>query len=78
MVCEEVDTFPHASVAVHVLVTLYDPVQAASVVTSFDVSVNALPHASVAMATANTGAAGQLIVDTAGNGAITGASVSIT
>ena len=78
MVCDEVDAFPHPSVAVHVRVMLYDPAQAPFAVTSFDVIVMALPHASVAMATANTGVAGQLIVDMAGKGAITGASVSIT
>jgi hypothetical protein len=47
-------------------------------VTSLDVNVNVLPQASEAVATANTGTPGQLIVDTAGNGVITGASVSIT
>ena len=44
MVCDDVDTFPHPSVAVHVLVTLYDPAHAPSVVTSAKVKVNALPH----------------------------------
>ena len=38
--------------------------------------MNALPQASVAVATANTGAAGQLIVVGAGNVAITGAVIS--
>ena len=38
--------------------------------------MNALPHASVAVATSNTGVAGQLIVDAAGNAAITGAVIS--
>ena len=70
--------FPHPSVAVQVLLTLYDPAHAPGVVTSFDVKVNVLPHASIAVATANTGTAGQLIVDIAGSGAITGASVSMT
>ncbi len=64
--------------AVQVLVTLYDPAHAPFVVTSFDVNVNALPHASVAVATANTGVAGQLIVDVAGNEAMTGAVISCT
>ena len=76
MVCEAVETLPQASVAVHVLVTLYDPAQRPGVVTSADVSVNALPQASTAVATANTGVAGQLIVDGAGRAAITGAVIS--
>jgi hypothetical protein len=38
--------------------------------------VNALPHASVAVATAKTGVAGQLIVLVAGNDEITGAVIS--
>ena len=78
IVWDLVEIFPHPSVAVHVRVTLYVPAHAPLVVTSFDVSVKALPHASVAVAVANTGTAGQLIVDIDGNGAITGASVSIT
>ena len=47
-------------------------------VTSADVNVNALPHASDAVATAKTGVAGQLIVDVAGRAAITGAVISWT
>ena len=78
IVWDLVDIFPHPSVAVQVLFTLYDPAHAPGVVTSFDVSVNVLPQASVAVATANTGTAGQLIVDIAGSGAMTGASVSMT
>lgn len=78
MVCEDVDAFPQASVAVHVLVMLYAPAQAPLVVSSMEVRVNALPHASVAVATAKTGAAGQLIVVGDGKTPITGASVSIT
>ena len=78
MVCDLVDTFPHPSVAVHMRVTLYVPAQAPLVVTSFEVNAKTLPHASVALATANTGTAGQLIVEIEGSGAITGASVSIT
>ena len=76
MVCDEVDAFPHPSVAVHVLVTLYDPAQAPSVVASFEVKVNALPHASVAIAVANTGVAGQIIVDATGKSPNTGAVIS--
>ena len=40
--------------------------------------MNALPQSSVAVATANTGVAGQLIVLTAGSGSITGAVISCT
>ena len=76
IVCEPVDAFPHASVAVHVLVMLYDPVQAPFVVTSFEDSAKALPHASMAVATANTGIAGQLIVVGSGNAPIIGAVIS--
>ncbi len=76
IVCDDVEIFPQASVAVHVLVTLYEPAQAPFVVTSAEVSVNVLPHTSVAVATANTGVAGQLIVDGAGKAPITGAVMS--
>ena len=78
MVWDLVDVFPPPSVAVQVRVTLYVPAQAPLVVTSFEVNAKTLPHASVALATANTGTAGQLIVEIEGSGAITGASVSIT
>ena len=71
-----VDEFPHPSVAVQVLVTLYDPAQAPLEVTSAEVSVNELPQASDAVATANTGVAGQLIVDDEGSVLITGAVIS--
>ncbi len=43
---------------------------------SFEVKVKALPQLSVAVATANTGVAGQLIVVGAGNVAMTGAVIS--
>ena len=72
IVCDVVDELPHKSVAVQVLVTLYDPAQAPFVVTSVDESVNELPHASDAVAAANTGVAGQLIVEGAGSDAMTG------
>ena len=64
--------------AVHVLVTLYEPVQAPLVVTSAKFKLKALPHASDAVAVANTGVAGQLMVVGAGNDAITGAVISCT
>jgi hypothetical protein len=76
IVCVAVETLLQASVAVHVRVTLYDPVQAPLVVTSADVNVNALPQISVAVATANTGVAGQLMVDGAGSALSTGAVIS--
>ena len=76
MVCEAVETLPQPSAAVHVLVTLYEPAQAPGVVTSAEVKVNALPQASVAVAVAKEGVAGQLIVVTPGNAAITGAVIS--
>ena len=78
IVCDAVVELPQASVAVHVLVILYEPAHAPFVVTSADVNVKALPQASVAVATANTGVAGQLMVDVAGNAAITGAVISWT
>jgi hypothetical protein len=78
IVCDAVDTLPHASVAVHVLVTLYDPAQAPFVVTSAEVNVIAPPHPSVAVAVAKTGVAGQLIVVGEGNDAMTGAVISCT
>ena len=76
MLCDAVEELPQASVAVHVRVTEYAPAQAPDVVTLEDVSVNAEPHASEAVAVANEGAAGQLIVLGAGNDAITGAVIS--
>jgi TATA-box binding protein (TBP) (component of TFIID and TFIIIB) len=69
---------PQASVAVQVRVTLYEPAQAPGVVTSADVRVNALPQASEAVATANTGVFGQSIVAGDGKEAITGAVTSCT
>ena len=76
IVCELVDELPQPSVAVHVLVTLYAPAHAPFVVTSVNVRLNALPHPSEAVAVANTGVAGQLIVDGAGSEAMTGAVMS--
>ncbi len=78
MVCEAVEEFPQASTAVHVLVTEYDPAQAPLVVTSLKLNVAPDPQASVAVAVANEGVAGQEIVDGAGKAAIAGAVLSIT
>ena len=76
MVCEALELLPQASVAVHVRVTLYDPAQAPGVVKSEEVSVKALPQASTAVATANTGVEGQSMVVGSGKAAITGAVIS--
>ena len=76
IVCEAVDEFPHKSVTVQVLVALYEPAQAPGVVTVMDVQLKALPHASVAVGTANTGTAGQLINVGAGKAPITGDVIS--
>ena len=61
MIWEAVDELPHASVAVHVLVTLYVPAQDPCVVASVNVMVTVASHASVAVGAVNTGTAGQLI-----------------
>ena len=76
IVCEAVEEFPHASVAVQVLVTLKDPAQAPGVVLSAKVSVKALPQASVAVATAKAGTLEQSMVAGPGNGSMTGAVTS--
>jgi flagellar biogenesis protein FliO len=78
MVCDAVEVLPQASVAVQMRVVLYDPAQSPLVVTSAKVSVNALPHSTSAVATANTGTAGQFMVVGAGRDAITGAVTSCT
>lgn len=78
MVWVAVDAFPHSSVAVHVLVTEYEPSHVPGVVTSLKVNANTLPQISVAVAVANEGTAGQLIVVGAGSGSMTGATVSVT
>ena len=76
MICEAVDKFPHSSIAVHVLVTLYEPAHAPELLTSSDVRVKSLPHASVALAVAKTGVDGQFIVVSGGNVAMIGAVTS--
>ena len=73
IVCEAVEEFPQASVAVQERVTLYEPAHAPVVVTSSDVRVTAAAQLSVATATANTGEAGQSMVVVVGKGSITGA-----
>ena len=78
MVCEAVVLFPQASEAVQVRVTLYEPAQVPGVVTSSNVSNGFSSQASVAEATANSGVAGQLMVEAEGNSAITSAVTSCT
>ena len=70
------EELPQSSEAVHVRVTEYAPAHAPAVVTSEEVSVNAEPHASEAVAAAKEGVAGQPMVADAGREAITGAVIS--
>ena len=72
MVCEAVDELPHASVAVHVLVTEYSCAHVPGVVASAKDNDGDESHASLAVAAANAGAAGHSIVLGAGSDAITG------
>lgn len=78
MTCDAVELLAHPSWAVHVRVTVNVPIQAPGVVTSWKVSVNALPQASVAVAVAKDGVAGQSMIVGIGRDAITGASISCT
>src|SRR5438034_10985798 len=68
---------PQASVAVQVRVRRSEEGRAGFVFTSAKVSVKALPQASVAVATANTGVAGQEMVLGAGRAAITSAAGTV-
>ncbi len=52
IVCDEVDAFPHTSVAVHVLAMVYLLAQVPGVVTSFTVMVTAPAQLSVAVTAA--------------------------
>ena len=61
MVPLQVAVLPQSSVAVHVLLTLYVPVQVPGVVRSENVMVTLGSQASVAVGGVNTGVAGQLI-----------------
>ncbi len=78
IVCEAVELFPQASVAVQVRVTLYSPAQLPSIVSSSKVNVKLLPHASVAVAVSKDGVAGQFITVGSGNPSIVGAVTSCT
>ncbi len=73
-----VAVFPHASVAVHVLTIVYAPSHAPGVVTSAKVNVTSPVQLSLAVGVANSGTAGQSIVDVSGSVEITGAKVSPT
>ena len=70
--------FPQASVAVHVLTTVYDPAQLPCVFTSLKINATSPAQLSVAVGVANSGVAGQFIVDGAGNSEITGSRLSLT
>src|SRR5664279_5343925 len=78
MVWAAEELLPQASVAIQLRVTLYEPAHEPGVVISLNTRVNAEPQASLAVATANTGTAGQSIVESAGSGSITGAVTSCT
>ena len=78
IVCEAVDELPHASVAVHVRVTVNSFAQVPGVVALVNVNDGEASHASVAVAAANAGVAGHSIVLGAGSAAITGAVLSST
>ena len=62
--------------AVHVLVTVYDPAHAPLVVASANVKLIELPQASDAVAIVKTGVAGQFMVDGAGREEMTGGVIS--
>ena len=70
------EALPQASEAVHVRVTEYVPAHAPAVVASEEVSVNAEPQASEAVAAAKEGVAGQSIVPGEGSDAMIGAVIS--
>ena len=76
MVCDAVEELPQASAAVHVRVTEYAPAHAPAVVASEEVSVNADPQASEAVAAAKEGVTGQSMVAGEFRDAMTGAVIS--
>jgi Ni,Fe-hydrogenase III small subunit len=75
MVCDALATLPHASVAVHVLVTEYSLGQLPGVVTSANVNVG-VPQLSVAVGVVHDGVPVHSIVVGAGSAEITGGVVS--
>jgi hypothetical protein len=72
-----VTVLPQASLAVHVLVTLYSVAQTPGVVTSLNVRVVG-PHPSVAVGEENTGVAGHWIVSGPATPLIEGSVLSST
>src|SRR6185295_12958931 len=78
IVCEAVEEFPQASVAVQVRVTEYSLAQVPGVVASANVNAGDASQASVAVAVTKFGVAGHCIVLAAGREAITGAVLSST
>jgi len=77
IVCDALATFPHASVAVHVLVTEYSLGQLPGVVTSAKVNVGT-PQLSVAVGVVHDGVPVHSMVVGAGRAEITGGVVSST
>ena len=77
IVWEAVIVFPHASVAVQVLVILYDPGHVPGVLTSANVSVG-VPQLSVAVGVVQDGVPEHSIVEGPGNADMTGGIVSST
>ena len=73
-----VAVFPQSSVAVHVLVVLYDPAQEPGVEASTKVMVNVASHASVAVGAVKTGKAGQSTGDVCATHVIVGGVISCT
>lgn len=78
IVCAAVELLPQSSTAVQVLVTVYAPAHAPCTVTSWKVICGVASQASVALAVAKDGVAGQLMVVVAGSAANAGAILSIT
>ena len=77
IVCDALATFPHASVAVHDLVTEYSLGQLPGVVTSANVNVG-VPQLSVAVGVVHDGVPEHSIVVGAGSAEITGGVASST
>ena len=74
----QVAVFPQSSVAVQVLVVLYDPAQEPGVEASTKVMVTVASHASVAVGAVNTGSAGQLTGVVCATQVIVGGVISCT
>ena len=78
MVPVQVAVLPQSSVAVHVLVKLYAPVQVPGVVASTKEMSTVASQASVAVGGINTGTSGQLIGDVCATQVIAGGIISST